>query len=257
MNNLKQRIQRGDTVHGCWINMASALATEIVGMSGFDWVLIDLEHGAGSEKDVLAQLQALSNSNTAALVRVESHEPSRISRVMEMGALGVMCPKVNNATEAKKVINGLHFPPLGNRGVATMVRAADYGKSFDEYYKNAKANLLGIVQIETVESLSHLDEIAEVEGVDILFIGPGDLTMDMGIFGQFTHPLYIKAVEDTIKAASKAGKSVGILFFDTDDYKRYHAMGIRFIGCGSDSVFLGNGAKEMVRKLDEMRGEVA
>jgi 4-hydroxy-2-oxoheptanedioate aldolase len=253
MNNLKHRIQQGETVHGCWINLGSALSTEIVGMAGFDWVLIDLEHGAGSEKDVLAQLQALNNSGTAALVRVESHEPSRISRVMEMGAQGIMCPKVNNAPEAKKVINGLHFPPLGNRGVATMVRAAGFGKSFDEYYKDAKANLLGIVQIETVEALSHLDEIASVDGVDILFIGPGDLTMDMGIFGQFNHPRYIKAVEDIILAASKAGKVVGILFFDTHDYRRYHDMGIRFIGCGSDSVFLGNGAKEMVRKLNEMK----
>lgn len=253
MNNLKHRIQQGETVHGCWINLGSPLSTEIVGMAGFDWVLIDLEHGAGSEKDVLAQLQALNNSNTAALVRVESHEPSRISRVMEMGALGIMCPKVNTAAEAKKVINGLHYPPLGNRGVATMVRAAGFGKSFDDYYKNAKANLLGIVQIETVEALSHLDDIASVDGVDVLFIGPGDLTMDMGIFGEFNHPRYINAVEDTIHAASKSGKAVGILFFDTNDYKRYFEMGIRFIGCGSDSVFLGNGAKEMVSKLNSMR----
>lgn len=254
MNNLKHRIQQGETVHGCWINLGSALAAEVVGQAGFDWVLIDLEHGAGSEKDVLAQLQALHTSGTAALVRVESNEPSRIARVMEMGALGIMCPKVNNDSDAKKVVNGLHYPPLGNRGVATMVRAADFGKSFDQYYKNAKSNLLGIVQIETKEALLHLDEIASVDGVDILFIGPSDLTMDMGIFGQFDHPQFIKAVEDTIKAASKAGKAVGILFFDTNYYKRYHDMGIRFIGFGSDLFFLNSGAKEVVKKLGERRG---
>ncbi|MEO5583637.1 MAG: aldolase/citrate lyase family protein [Saprospiraceae bacterium] len=254
MHNLKQRIQNGDTVHGCWLNLGSPLTAEIVGQSGFDWVLIDLEHGAGTEKDVVAQLQAIKSTGTAAIIRVESSEPSRISRVMDMGALGVMCPKVNNAKEAKKVITGLHYPPFGNRGVAKMVRATDFSKSFNQYYEEAKDQVLGVVQIETKEALSHLDEIAATEGVDVMFIGPSDLTMELGIFGQFDNPIFLNAVSDIVSAAHQAKKAVGILFFDPNEYKKYHDMGIRFIACGSDAVFVANGAGALAKRLNELRG---
>ncbi|AEI47625.1 HpcH/HpaI aldolase family protein [Runella slithyformis] len=253
MKNLKKRLQQGETLHGCWLNLGSALTAEIVGLSGFDWVLIDLEHGAGTEKDVLAQLQALESTSTAAFVRVESADSPRISRVLDMGAAGVMCPKVNDAAEAKKVINGLHYPPFGSRGVAKMVRATAFGENFQKYYDSSKENLWGIVQIETAEALNHLDEIAAVEGVDVLFIGPADLSMELGIFGQFDHPIFIDALEKINQAARKAGKATGILFFNPDDYKKYHDMGIRFIACGADATFVADGAKNMVKKLEAFK----
>ena len=253
MKNLKKRIQQGETVNGCWLNLGSSLTAEIVGLSGFDWVLIDLEHGAGSEKDVLSQLQALESTPTTPFVRVESADHARISRVLDMGAAGIMCPKVNNADEAKKVINGIHYPPFGNRGVAKMVRATGFGVNFDQYYDESKENILGIIQIETVEALKHLDEIAAVEGVDVLFIGPADLSMGLGIFGQFNNPIFLDAVENIVKAAENAGKATGILFFNPDDYKKYHDMGIKFIACGADATFVADGAKAMAKKLSNLR----
>jgi 4-hydroxy-2-oxoheptanedioate aldolase len=253
MKNLKKRLQQGETLNGCWLNLGSPLTAEIVGLSGFDWVLIDLEHGAGTEKDVLAQLQALESTPTAAFVRVESSDSARISRVLDMGAAGVMCPKVNNAIEAKKVINGLHYPPFGNRGVAKMVRATGFGQNFQAYYDASKESLLGIIQIETVEALNHLDEIAALEGVDVLFIGPADLSMELGIFGQFDNPIFIDALQRIIQAAQKAGKSTGILFFNPDDYQKYHDMGIRFIACGADATFVADGARAMAKKLAAAR----
>lgn len=253
MKNLKQRLQNGEAVNGCWLNLGSPLTAEIVGQSGFDWVLIDLEHGAGSEKDVLAQLQALASTPTAAFVRVESGDAARISRVLDMGAAGVMCPKVNNAAEAKKVINGIHYPPFGNRGVAKMVRATAFGLNFDQYYKESKENILGIIQIETVEALNHLDDIAALEGVDVLFIGPADLSMELGIFGQFDNPIFLDAVKNIVQAAQNAGKATGILFFNPGDYKKYHDMGIRFIACGADATFVADGARAMAKKLKEAR----
>ncbi|NBB18060.1 2-dehydro-3-deoxyglucarate aldolase [Runella sp. CRIBMP] len=253
MKNLKKRLQQGETLNGCWLNLGSPLTAEIVGLSGFDWVLIDLEHGAGTEKDVLAQLQALESTPTAAFVRVESSDSARISRVLDMGAAGVMCPKVNNAIEAKKVINGLHYPPFGNRGVAKMVRATGFGQNFQAYYDASKESLLGIIQIETVEALNHLDEIAALEGVDVLFIGPADLSMELGIFGQFDNPIFINALQRIIQAAQKAGKSTGILFFNPDDYPKYHDMGIRFIACGADATFVADGARVMAKKLAAAR----
>lgn len=253
MKNLKKRLQQGETLNGCWLNLGSPLTAEIVGLSGFDWVLIDLEHGAGTEKDVLAQLQALESTPTAAFVRVESSDSARISRVLDMGAAGVMCPKVNNAIEAKKVINGLHYPPFGNRGVAKMVRATGFGQNFQAYYDASKESLLGIIQIETVEALNHLDEIAALEGVDVLFIGPADLSMELGIFGQFDNPIFVNALQRIILAAQKAGKSTGILFFNPDDYQKYHDMGIRFIACGADATFVADGARAMAKKLTAAR----
>ncbi|MES2797866.1 MAG: HpcH/HpaI aldolase/citrate lyase family protein [Bacteroidota bacterium] len=253
MKNLKQRLAKGETLNGCWMNLGSPLTAEIIGHAGFDWVLIDLEHSSSSENDVLLQLQALESSPTAAIVRVETPEGPRISKVMDIGAEGVMCPKINTAEEARKVVSGLHYPPFGNRGVSTMIRPTAYGKTWDSYYENSKDNFLGIVQIETVEALNNLDEIASTEGVDVLFIGPADLTIDMGIFGQFENPKYIDAVEKIVAAAKKAGKSTGILFFNPDDYKKYHDMGIKFIACGSDAYFLSEGAKNMAKKLSESR----
>ena len=255
MKNLKKRLKQGETLTGCWLNLGNSLTAEIVGQAGFDWVLIDLEHGAGVEKDVLSQLQALESSTSAVLVRVESAESPRISRILDMGAEGIMCPKVDNALEAKKVINGLHYPPFGNRGVAKMVRATQFGLNFNTYYDESRDNILGIVQIETLEALDNLDEIAAVEGVDILFIGPADLSMAMGIFGQFDHPTFTDALNKIVQAAQKANKAIGILIFNPDDYDKYHNMGIRFIACGSDATFVAEGARNMAKKLNGFKGK--
>ncbi len=255
MKNLKKRIKAGETVNGCWLNLGSPNAAEILGHAGFDWVLIDLEHSTMTEGNVLSILQAMALSPTAPIVRVESADGARISKVMDIGAEGVMCPKVNNAEEAKKVVDGLYYPPFGHRGMATMIRPANFGKDFDEYYNQAKDNFLGIVQIETVAALGNLDEIAAVDGVDVLFIGPADLTLDMGIFGQFDHPKYMDAVKAIVKAAQKYNKAVGILFFNPADYKKYHDLGIRFIACGADASFLMNGATEMAQYMGKAKAQ--
>src|SRR5690554_4091895 len=123
MENLKSRIINGETVNGCWLNLGSPLTAEIVGMAGFDWVLIDLEHGSGSEKDLLHQLQALQHTPATPIVRVESAERQRIHRALDMGAAGVMCPRVHHVEEATAVARALRYPPSGVRGVAKMVRA--------------------------------------------------------------------------------------------------------------------------------------
>lgn len=253
MKNLKKRLKEGETLHGCWLNTGSSLTAEIVGLAGFDWVLIDLEHGAGSEQDLLHQLQALEHTPTAAIVRVESAESQRIHRVLDMGAEGVMCPKIGNPADAQKLVRGLHYPPDGGRGVAKMVRATGFGQNFTQYYRDAKENVLGIAQIETVEVLDHLDEVAGMEGVDVLFIGPADLSMELGIFGQFDHPRFKEAVKKTVSAAQKVGKSTGILFFNTAEYQGYHDLGIRFIACGSDATFVAEGARNLAKTLNVFR----
>ncbi len=253
MKNLKKRLKQGETLNGCWLNLGSTITAEIVGLSGYDWVLLDLEHGSGAERDILNQLQALEHTPVGAIVRLEGPQSQRILRVLDMGAEGVMCPHVDNAEIAQAVASGLKYPPEGIRGVAKMVRATNYGQNFAEYYKNAKDNLLGVAQIETVEALKHVNEIAAIDGIDVLFIGPNDLSMDMGIHGQYDHPRFKEALSAVLAAAKKFDKVVGILIFTVDDYPLYHDMGMRFIACGADATFVANGAHDMAAKINGMR----
>jgi 4-hydroxy-2-oxoheptanedioate aldolase len=254
MKNLKKRLKQGETLIGCWLNLGSSLTAEIVGSAGYDWLLIDLEHGAGSESNVLSQLQALEHSVSTPLVRVESFERQRIHRVLDLGAEGIMCPRISTVDEARKFASGLLYPPEGIRGVAKMVRAAGFGKDFDRYWKTQKENIIGIVQVENPEILDHIDEIASIDNIDILFIGPADLSMALGIFGQFDHPMFKDAVKATVNAAEKAGKAAGILIFDPDEFTKYRAEGIRFIACGADATFVIKGATDMVSKLTGLMG---
>jgi len=256
MKNLKKRLQQGETLNGCWLNLGSPLTAEIVGLAGFDWVLIDLEHGAGSESNVLHQLQALEHTASASIIRVESFERQRIHRMLDLGAEGIMCPRINNVEEARKFASGLLYPPEGTRGVAKMVRATGFSKEFDSYWKTLKENIVGIVQVETPEILNNMDEIAALDNVDILFIGPADLSMALGIYGQFDHPLFKEAVKATVESAEKAGKAAGILLFNPDDYSKYRNIGIRFIACGADATFVVNGANEMAKKLQTLRAQI-
>jgi 2-keto-3-deoxy-L-rhamnonate aldolase RhmA len=253
MKNLKKRLQDGQALNGCWLNLGSSLTAEIVGNAGFDWVLIDLEHGAGNEKEMLAQLQALQSSNTKAIVRVESNDKSRIQHALDMGAEGIMCPQIETVADSQNVVSAMYYSPDGNRGVAKMVRATGFGGEFDLYRQKLKENILGIIQIETTKALDQLDEIASLDGVDVLFIGPSDLTMSLGIFGQFDHPRYLDALNAITAAATKAGKATGILLFDPKDYETYYNMGIRFMACGSDATFVAQGAKHMAKALNSER----
>lgn len=252
MNQFKTRLQKGETLIGCWLNLGSSVTAEIVGRTGYDWVLIDLEHGAGVEKDVLFQLQALESTPATALVRVESFERQRIHRVLDMGAAGVMCPRINSVDEARKFAGALRYPPEGSRGVAKMVRATGFGRDFSEYHKNQKDNILGILQIESVEALDCIDEMAAIDGVDVLFVGPADLSMAMGIFGQFDHPRFQDAMKATVDAATKAGKAAGILLLNPADAVACHDLGMRMIACGADAAFVAGGAQSTLDQMNSI-----
>ncbi len=253
MKNIKTRIYNGETLIGCWLNLGSSLTSEIVGLSGFDWVLIDIEHGSGSEGQVLQQLQALEHTPAAAIVRVESYQRQRFHRVLDLGAEGIMCPRINTPEQARLAAKAIRYPPDGIRGVARMVRATNFGSGFNEYYANQKKNLVCIVQIETEEILKSLDSVAGIDEIDVLFVGPMDLSMALGVFGQPDHPRFVDALKATADAASKKGKAAGILLQKPEEFKRYYDLGFRFIACGSDSSFVRDGACKMADRLNELK----
>jgi 4-hydroxy-2-oxoheptanedioate aldolase len=253
MKNIKARIYNGETLIGCWLNLGSSLTSEIVGMSGFDWVLIDLEHGSGSEGQVLHQVQALEHTPAAAFVRVESYQRQRFHRVLDFGVEGIMCPRINTTEQAQQAAKAIRYPPQGIRGLARMNRATNFGADFDEYFSNQKKNLVCIIQIETKEILNNLDSIAAIEEVDVLFVGPMDLSNALGVFGQPNHPRFMDALKATADAAINNGKAAGILLQKPDEFKKYYELGFRFLACGSDMGFIKNGACKTAKKLKEMK----
>jgi 4-hydroxy-2-oxoheptanedioate aldolase len=248
---LKRRLFSGDTVLGCFLSLGSPITTELMGNAGYDWALIDLEHGAGSESEALHQLQALSATPAAAIVRVESTARQRAHRLLDMGAHGIMFPRVDSAEDARDAASAMRYPPLGVRGVAFSNRACHYGSNFRPYLEASAEALLTIVQIETRAAVDRVAEIAAVPGVDVLFIGPSDLSHSYGILGQFDHPDFTSAIERTVQAAQTHGKALGILLPSPADLARYHSLGFRFIASGSDAVLLNNAARSLVQSLRE------
>lgn len=240
---LRQRIHAGETLYGSFLQLGSAVAAELVARAGFDWVIIDLEHGAGTETELLASLLAVSTTPTAALVRPQSAERVRIGRALDHGAHGLLIPRIDLPEQAREAISFMRFPPDGIRGLALSTRGAGLIERGHAQVRDINEHLVGIIQIESPSAVEHADEIAAIDGVDVLFVGPADLSHSLGIPGQFDHPVYTAAVEQTIAAAEGRGKATGILLRDPSTLPRHLELGFRFIGIGADSAFIADGAR--------------
>jgi 4-hydroxy-2-oxoheptanedioate aldolase len=253
---LRDRLKAGEAVIGCFLSLGSPVTSEIMGAAGYDWALIDLEHGAGDEKDALAQMQALAGTGTPAIVRVEGCERQRTHRVLDFGAHGIMFPRVDTPEQARQAVAAMHYPSRGVRGVAFSNRACMYGTNLRGYMEGCR-NLLTIVQIESPQAVANADAIAATEGVDILFIGPTDLSHSMGILGQFEAPEFASAISRTAEAAARHGKQTGLLLPAPADFARYYKAGYRFIASGSDAVLLNNAVRSLVTTLRQSRTDAA
>lgn len=249
MKNRWSTLSQGDTLMGSFISTGYPVNTELMGLAGFDFVIIDLEHGMGSERDILSQLHALQATQAIPVVRVESHEKQRVHRLLDLGVQGIMFPRVNTAEEAAACVAAMRYPPDGVRGVATIVRAAGYGAHFNDYRGESKTNLLTIIQIESAEAVENVEAIATVEGVDVLFVGPMDLSTSLGIFRQYDHPLFLDALEKTLAAARRHNRAPGILLPSVDTTRHYRDMGFRFLTAGTDVALLKAAATQLVKDL--------
>jgi 4-hydroxy-2-oxoheptanedioate aldolase len=253
MKTIKQRILSGEVVYGCWINMGSLVSTEIVGRAGFDWVLIDLEHGAGNDTTMYHQLQVLENTGPTAIVRTDELSRNRVQRILDAGAGGIMFPQLQKAEEADLAVKLMYYPPKGIRGMAKSVRAHAFGRNSADYISGLENNLISIIQIETVQAVEDIDAIAATPGVDVLFVGPSDLSLAYGIFGQLHHPVYQRAIRDVASAAKKNGKMAGALLQDPEEHAMYYDLGYRFLACGADGYFVSKGADELIKRLKEIK----
>jgi 2-dehydro-3-deoxyglucarate aldolase/4-hydroxy-2-oxoheptanedioate aldolase len=248
--SLLARIRSGETVYGTFLNMGSPVAAEIAARAGFDWLLVDLEHGAGGESTLLGLLHAVAAGGPAVtIVRVESAARLRIGRVLDLGAAGIMLPRIDTASEARQALAWMRYPPEGDRGVALMSRAGGYGTLTHAGVGEINRACLGIVQIEGPEAVEQAEEIAAADGADVLFVGPTDLSHTLGIPGDFSNPRYLEAVDRVVAAADAAGKAAGVLARSVEEARSYVERGYRFVGVGSDAALL-------VAQLKQLAGEL-
>ncbi len=242
---------RSEVLAGTFLNLGSATAVEIAAEAGFDWLLIDLEHGSGSLADLRAQLLAARGSSAAPIVRLPSIDADGVKFVMDSGAAGVMFPYVANAAEAARAVGFMKYPSTGSRGVAQVIRATRFGRDWKKYLNEANERSLAVVQIETPEAASQADEMAAVPGVDVLFVGPMDLSVNLGYPGDFTQPGFLQHLQNVVAACEKHGKSAGILS-RPELVEQHRSLGFRLMALGSDSGAIVQGMQNNVAALKKM-----
>jgi len=247
-NTLKEKLLRGETTYGVWITMNCTDIVEALSMLDFDWMLIDMEHSPLTISDVQRLLQVINDEKVTPIVRVWWNDFIQIKLVLDVGAMGVMVPWINNAKQAEEAVKAIRYPPKGIRGYGPR-RAARYGLKLKEYLEKVNENIMLIAQIETLEAIKNLDEIISVEGVDALFIGPYDLATSLGYIGNPQHPKVQETINNILAKCIEKKKPIGI-YSSLETAEKHRDMGFKMIAIGSEINALITTFKN---KLDELK----
>ncbi|MEZ5871672.1 MAG: HpcH/HpaI aldolase/citrate lyase family protein [Nitratireductor sp.] len=247
-NRFKQGIADGDLQIGLWSSLCSNMAAEGLAHSGFDWIVIDMEHAPNEIPNVISQLQAMTGGTATPLVRPQWNDFVLIKRLLDAGAQSLIIPYVQNREEAEQAVAATRYPPLGIRGVSGSSRSSMYGRVKD-YFHKAQDELCVIVQVETAEALEQLEEIASVDGVDGVFIGPADLSASLGYLGNMNADEVQAAIRGAVERLARIGKPAGILSASEDDCRRYIEWGFTFVAVGIDTGLLVRTADALARKF--------
>lgn len=232
-NRFRQELLAGRTLIGCWLSLGSPITTEVLGVAGFDWLLLDLEHAPNDVLTLIPQLMALKDSPSAPVVRPPWNDTVVIKRLLDAGCHNFLVPMVETVEQAAAAVAATRYPPQGVRGVSVSQRSNRYGAEPD-YFAKVNEHIAVIVQIETRAGVAAAREIASVDGVDCLFVGPSDLAANHGHLGHANHPEVQAAIAHVLAAAKAAGKPAGILAPAEADARRYLAQGFTFVAVGSD-----------------------
>ncbi len=233
INELKRMLREGQPSVGLFHSLGSPLAAELLGHAGFDWIVIDSEHSTNDVLSVRDQLVALDATGTPAVVRVVEGQPHLIKQFMDAGAQTLLIPMVDSVEYAEALVQAMRYPPEGIRGVASGTRAGQFGLT-DDYLSTANQEACLIIQLESRKALQNLDALLGVDGVDCLFIGPSDLSADMGHLGNPAHPDVQKAIESTLTRIRDAGRSAGIYVGNAETARKYVSWGANFLAAGND-----------------------
>lgn len=249
LNRFRDAIRTGRTQIGLWCTLSNAFAVEVVADAGFDWLLLDTEHSPGDVLTALSQLQALGGHMPTPIVRPATNDPVLIKRFLDIGAQSLLIPYIETADQARAAVAAIRYPPGGIRGVSALTRATAFGR-VSGYATRAENELCMLVQIETHAGLDAIEEICAVDGIDGVFVGPGDLAASLGYIGQLNHPEVVSAVEDAIARIVRAGKPAGILTSDAEFADRCLALGATFVAVGVDAGLLARAADTLARRFD-------
>ncbi|GAA4358062.1 HpcH/HpaI aldolase family protein [Microbacterium rhizosphaerae] len=253
---IRERLAASDrTLIGLWACSGSPLVAEILAGSGVDWLLIDMEHSANTLESVLAQLQAVGAYPVAPVVRVPHGDDVILKQVLDIGAQNVIVPMVSTAEQARELVAAVRYPPRGRRGVGSSLSRSARWNRVEGYLQDADDHVSLIVQVESAEAVENAAEIAAVDGVDAVFVGPADLAASLGVLGQQTHPEVLAAVQRTFEAVTGAGKPVGVNAFDPVAADAYIAGGAAFVAVAADVSMLARGSEALASRFIPAPGE--
>jgi 2-keto-3-deoxy-L-rhamnonate aldolase RhmA len=249
---LKKRLKAGETTFGAWLTVANPMIAELMAGVGFDWVLIDTEHGGISNEGLQTCLIAFNGSPTVPMVRVPWNDAVMIKQTLDMGADGILVPMVNSTAEARAAVSACKYPPEGTRGFGPR-RASDYGRKTNEYVAQANDSVIVILQFEHVDAVAQIDSILAVPGIDVVCLGPTDMSGSAGVLRQFNHPTVVKGMTSVINAAKARGlaASIGITFAD-EEMRKWHSQGANFVFCGDDVSLLAASAGKALANMRQL-----
>jgi 4-hydroxy-2-oxoheptanedioate aldolase len=247
-NRFKQALIEGRQQVGLWCTLPGGYVAEALAGTGFDWMLLDTEHSPGDPLTVLEQLQAIAPYDVAPVVRPVTNDPALIKRFLDLGAQSLLIPYVQSADEALRAVAATRYPPGGIRGVSALTRATHFGR-VSHYGKRASEEICVLVQVETQQALDDLEHIASVDGVDGVFVGPGDLAASFGLIGELGHPTVKSAIEDAIRRIRACGKPAGILTGDAAFARRCMTLGTTFTAVGVDAGVLTRNAEALCKQF--------
>lgn len=254
-NVIKEKLRSGKCVYGT--SLEDCLDPEIavlLGAAGLDFFFVDTEHCTASPAQIQALCRAGRSVDITPLVRVTQNEPALISRALDIGAMGVIVPRVHNADQARAALDVMKFPPLGHRGYGLRGIVSDFqGGAAKEGVESANRETLAILMIESMEGLENIEDIARTPHLDVLFIGPYDLTLSLGIIEEFENPVFLNALERVIAAAAAAGVAVGLQSGNMGLVLKARSLGAQFLMYGSDTAILFDGYKSAMARLKSIQ----
>lgn len=248
--NLKQKLTDREQTTGSWITIGSTVVAEIMARSGFDWLVVDMEHSAITLDQTQDLIRVIELCGVPPLVRVGHNQPNLIKRVMDAGAHGVIVPMVNSRAEAEQAVGSVKYPPIGFRGVG-LARAQKYGADFEGYRAWNQEGSIVIVQVEHIDAVNNLEEILEVPGVDGFIVGPYDLSGSLGVPGHLDHPQVLDALQriKTVANEKKALAGFHVIPPSVEDLKARQSQGYRFLAFSLDILFLGQTCRDQLTLL--------
>lgn len=251
VNTLKSRLANGEVLYGCWIGLGDAYAAEIAATAGFDWLLIDGEHAPNDVRSISDQLARVLPSKSQAIVRPVDDDPAKIKQMLDLGAQSLLIPMIESGEQAKNAVRACFYPPKGIRGVGSALARASGFAAIPDYLVTANDQICVLLQIESRAGMAALDDIAAVDGLDGIFIGPSDLATDMGFPGQPNAPEVREVVANALSRIRAKGLTAGVLSTDPDYIEMCKAAGANFVGVGIDVTLFAGAMRALARKYFE------